>query len=135
MTNSDDGLANSGLVGGHLESVVKAITAKRAHEEENLGDKVEKQTLSWSETAKAAGVVTMISAATEEQPSFEISEAKKKLKKKTPKEYRLEAPKKKRSQVSLYRIKNNLRKDSLLTRPDFLKDSSSITEHRISLFW
>ena len=92
MTSSDEGKADFGLVGGHLENVVKAINAKRALEEDNLGDiiensnKVEKRTLSWSETAKAAGVLTLITAATEEQPSYEISEAKKRLKKKTPKE-------------------------------------------------
>ena len=121
MTNSDDGLANSGLVGGHLESVVKAITAKRAHEEENLGDKVEKQTLSWSETAKAAGVVTMITAATEEQPSFKISEAKKKLKKKTPKEYRLEAPKKKTESSITLSDKKQFKEGFITDKARFLK--------------
>ena len=70
--------------GVHLETVIQALSANRGlDKEETAGepiensDKAEKRTLSWNETAKDAGVLTMITSENYEHSTPENPEKKK----------------------------------------------------------
>ena len=70
--------------GVHLETVIQALSTNRGlDKEETAGepiensDKAEKRTLSWNETAKDAGVLTMITSENYEHSTPENPEKKK----------------------------------------------------------
>ena len=113
---------------GYIDSdtVVKDSSEKRPLEKqmqrkdfERNSDKAETRTLSWSETARAAGVLTM-TAATDEQSSCEILEPKT-AKKKTPKQYRLEAPKQKPGSTMTLSDKKQFKEGFNTDKARFLK--------------
>ena len=114
------GEEKEGTVTEKSGSGAKANSNKRALGEEKEGtdiEKAEKRTLSWSETLRAAGVVAMT---TDDQPRCEISDEPKK-KKKTPKEYRLEAPKKKNDSVITLSDKKQFKEGFNTDKARFLK--------------
>ena len=105
-----------------MDNIVRTLSYRKLPEENTemvkpAENETSKQPQSWAEAAKAAGVLVLSSQEQFDEVIVE-SAPKKSVTKKTPKEYRLEEPKKKQVQFSPSLTRKSSRKRLLPTSQD-----------------